>query len=253
MGTYRLKLKINENLRSALLRRPFKPSATRDADIAGLALIVTTRRAFWCLLYQPRGINPATGKRWGGGVRYELGDAMLVSVSEARGLALGTKAAVRQGRSPHHEAMAARANVEASRSILPITGAEALDAYARALASRSTPSERSRAENLRYATKAVRLMKAEALPLSGIDARMIRLMVETMPGSQSERRHCFGGLDRFLTWCRKQDLVERNVCVDLDADDRPKPGLKLAITFRQSPRSGPSGPRSRLSPFMCAI
>ena len=56
-------IKINENLRSALLRRPFKPSATRDADIAGLALIVTTRRAFWCLLYQPRGINPATGKR----------------------------------------------------------------------------------------------------------------------------------------------------------------------------------------------
>ena len=160
-----------------------KPSATRDADIAGLALIVTTRRAFWCLLYQPRGINPATGKRWGGGVRYELGDAMLVSVSEARGLALGTKAAVRQGRSPHHEAMASRANVEASRSILPITGAEALDAYARALASRSTPSERSRAETLRYARKAVRLMKAEALPLSGIDARMIRLMVETMTGS----------------------------------------------------------------------
>ena len=108
-------IKINENLRSALLRRPFKPSATRDADIAGLALIVTTRRAFWCLLYQPRGINPATGKRWGGGVRYELGDAMLVSVSEARGLALGTKAAVRQGRSPHHEAMASRADVAASR------------------------------------------------------------------------------------------------------------------------------------------
>ena len=217
-------IKINENLRSALLRRPFKPSATRDADIAGLALVVTTRRAFWCLLYQPRGINPATGKRWGGGVRYELGDAMLVSVSEARGLALGTKAAVRQGRSPHHEAMASRANVEASRSILPITGAEALDAYARALASRSTPSERSRAETLRYARKAVRLMKAEALPLSGIDARMIRLMVETTPGSQAERRHCFGGLDRFLTWCRKTGLVERNVGDDLDADDRPKPG-----------------------------
>ena len=149
-------IKINENLRSALLRRPFKPSATRDADIAGLALIVTTRRSFWCLLYQPRGINPATGKRWGGGVRYELGDAMLVSVSEARGLALGTKAAVRQGRSPHHEAMASRANVEASRSILPITAAEALDAYATALASRSTPSERTRAETLRYARKAMR-------------------------------------------------------------------------------------------------
>src|SRR5580658_10317991 len=53
---------------------------------------------------------------------------------------------------------------------------------------------------------------------------MNNMMVETMPGSQAERRHCFGGLDRFLTWCRKQDLVESNVCVDLDAEDRPKPG-----------------------------
>ena len=182
------------------------------------------RRSFWCLLYQPRGINPATGKRWGGGVRYELGDAMLVSVSEARGLALATKAARSAGKKPTPRSHGLTGQRRGFALDPADTGAEALDAYARALASRSTPSERSRAETLRYARKAVRLMKAEALPLSGIDARMIRLMVETMPGSQAERRHCFGGLDRFLTWCRKTGLVERNVGDDLDADDRPKPG-----------------------------
>ena len=98
-------------------------------DIPGLCLIVTTRRAFWALVYQPRGVNPATGKRWGGGVRHELCDAMMMPVSEARAAALAAKSQVRQGRSPHHEAMASRANVEASRAIIPTTVAEALDLY----------------------------------------------------------------------------------------------------------------------------
>ena len=64
-------IRITESVRSVALRRPLKPSVTRDAEIAGLTLIVTTRRAFWAFVYQPRGVNPATGKRWGGGVRHE--------------------------------------------------------------------------------------------------------------------------------------------------------------------------------------
>src|ERR1700722_16460257 len=101
--------KITETVRSAALRRPLKPSLTRDSEIPGLCLHVTTRRAFWALSYQPKGTNPATGKRWGGGVRHELGDAMLVPVSEARGLALAAKAVVRAGGDPHRAAMASTA------------------------------------------------------------------------------------------------------------------------------------------------
>ena len=127
-------IKITEAVRSAALRRPLVPSVTRDSEIPGLCLIVTRRRGFWALVYQPRGINPATGKRWGGGVRHELGDAMLTTISEARGAALAVKSLVRQGRSPHHEAMTSRANLEASRAIIPTTVAEALEAYAKVLA-----------------------------------------------------------------------------------------------------------------------
>jgi hypothetical protein len=68
-------IKITEPVRSALLRRPLAPSVTRDRDVPGLALHVTTRRSFWALSYQPRGLNPATNRRWGGGVRHELADA----------------------------------------------------------------------------------------------------------------------------------------------------------------------------------
>ena len=120
--------------------------------------------------------------------------------------------------------MALRASVEAARSIIPTTVAEALDAYAKALAARTTPSEATRRQAAHYAGKAVRLMKAEALPLAAVNVNRIRLMLETMPGSQAERRMVFGCLSRFLTWSRRQGLVEVNACGGLDRDERPKPG-----------------------------
>ena len=219
-------VKLTDTVRSARLRRvdgALVPSVTPDSEIPGYKLIVKTRRAFWCVDYQPRGINPATGKRWGGGVRHELGDAHQMSAPDARTAALACKALVRQSRSPHHEAMALRASVEAARSIIPTTVAEALDAYAMALAARTTPSEATRRQALHYVRKAFRLMRAESLPLAAIGAPMVRLMIETMPGSQAEKRMVFGCLDRFLVWCRRQGLVEVNVCDSLDSDERPRP------------------------------
>jgi hypothetical protein len=67
-------------------------------------------------------------------------------------------------------------------------------------------------------------MEAEALPPLRLDASIVRLMVETAEGSAGERRHVFGGLNRFLAWCRRQKLIEHNICDDLDRDERPKPG-----------------------------
>jgi integrase len=216
--------KITESVRSTALRRPFKPVVIRDSDIPGLCLIVTTRRAFWALVYQPRGVNPATGKRWGGGTRHEICDAVLMPVSEARGAALAVKAIVRQGRSPHHEAMASRTNVEASRAIVPTTVAEALDTYERALMLRRQLSEKTRKESIRYARLACVCMNANALALVAINTRLVRLMVETAPGSDAQRTHIYGNLNRFLTWCRKQGLIETNPCDALDRHDKPRRG-----------------------------
>ena len=216
--------KITEPARSAALRRPFTPSVTRDSEVIGLCLHVTTRRSFWGFSYQPRGRNPATGKRWGGGVRHELGDAMTMTVAEARSAALAAKAIVRQGRSPHHEAMASRASVEAARAILPTTVAEALDLYEQAMMARREPSERSRKQAIRYARLAITLMNASALPLIAVDTRMVRVLAETAPGSGAQRKHIFGGLNRFLGWCCKQELIPINPCSAVDRHDRPKPG-----------------------------
>ena len=71
-----MKTKITELVRAARLRRPLEPSVTKDSDIPGFTLHVTRTRGFWALSYQPKGVNPSTNRRWGGGVRHELGDAM---------------------------------------------------------------------------------------------------------------------------------------------------------------------------------
>jgi hypothetical protein len=119
-------IKITEDVRAARLRRPFVPSVTRDSEISGFALHVTSRRGFWALTYQPRGVNPTTGKRWGGGTRHELGDAHEMSVKGARAAALKAKGLVKEGHDPHRAKMNLRASVEAARSTIPATVAEVL-------------------------------------------------------------------------------------------------------------------------------
>ena len=110
----------------------------------------------------------------------------------------------------------------AQRAVLPSTVDEALDAYAAALMARRQPSESTRRKSIHYARKAVRLMKAGPLALAAIEPAMVRVMLETMTGSDGERYLVDHGLDRFLAWCRKQGLVERNICDDLDRDERPR-------------------------------
>ena len=89
---------------------------------------------------------------------------------------------------------------------------------------RRQPSEPTRRKNIHYARKSVGLMKAGPLALAAIDPAMVRVMVETMAGSDGERHLVFRGLDRFLAWCVKQGLVEHNVCDELDRHERPRGG-----------------------------
>jgi integrase len=219
--------KVTEDVRARALKRVdggLQPSVTRDTDIKGFALVVTPRRAFWCLFFRPKGVNPATGKRWGGGVRHELSDAFATSIADARAAALKAKAQIRQGHDPHRQAMASRASAVAERAVLPSTLSETLDAYEKAVMARREPSEASRRQMIHYARKAVRLMKAEALAPARLGVSSIRLMVETAEGSAGERKHVFDELSRFLAWCCRQGLIAHNPCAALGRDERPKPG-----------------------------
>jgi integrase len=212
----------------AALRRDangaFAPIVVKDDQVTGLNLIVTTRRAFWALTYQPHGINPSTGKRWGGGTRFELGDAFAMPLADARTGALAAKAKVRAGGDPHKERMRARAEAVALRSARPVVVADLMRDYEQALLARRNPSESSRRQSIHYARKAVRLMRAETLAIDHLDARMIRKLIESMNESAAERRHVFHGLLGFLGWLMRQGVIETNPCASLDRSERPRPG-----------------------------
>jgi integrase len=219
-------IKITETTRANALRRPLTPSVTHDSDVPGLALHITSKRGFWAFSYTPHGFNPATGKRWGS-TRLELGDAMTMPVWEARSTALAGKAAVRAGRDPHRERLAFRASATAARTlpaIQPQTAADVLVLYEQALMARRQPSATTRRQSVHYARKSVRLMTAESAALSAIDTSAVRILIETMKGSDAERRHVFGALDRFLSWCVRQQMIALNPCDALDGSERPKPG-----------------------------
>ena len=49
-------------------------------------------------------------------------------------------------------------------------------------------------------------------------------MLDGLSASDAERRHVFGGLQRFMSWCCKRGLATGNPCEGLDRDERPKPG-----------------------------
>jgi integrase len=147
---------------------------------------------------------------------------MLMTVSEARTDSLTAKTLIRQGRSPHHERLASTASAVAQRAVLPSTVDEALGAYTTALMNRRQPSEATRRKSVHYARKAIRLMQAGPISLATLTPAMARVMLETMQGSDGERDLVFRGLDRFLSWCVKQELIETNACAALDREEKPR-------------------------------
>jgi integrase len=206
-------------VRSALKERP---AVVVDTEIPGFALHVSPKRAFWTFSYSPRGSNPATGRRWRW-TRLELGDVGVTTLPEARTRALEAKALVRTGRDPQREKTAARTALLATRGTRVETTAEALAAYEAALGRRRNARESTRRQALAYARKAIRLMGADEKAPAAIAAHEIRAMLDRLEASDAERRHVFGGLKRFLSWCVKEGVVETSPCDDLRRDERPKP------------------------------
>jgi integrase len=215
-------IKITEQVRAAALKLPLVPSVTKDTELAGFQMIVTTQRAFFAQRLQPRGRAP-NGRRWPV-VRHELADAETTNVAEGRAASLAAKAAIRQGRDPHRERLASAASSVAQRSIVPTTAGEVAALYAQTVSARTRLSDRTKRVTDHYVRKAIGLMKAETSPIAAIDTRAVRLMLDAIDGSDFERRHVFGAFNRFMDWCVKRQLIDANPCDGIGREDRPRPG-----------------------------
>ena len=216
-------VKITEATRGATLRRPLVPNVIWDIDRPNFALYITRTRVLWVWIYTPHGLNPETDKRWGFEA-YELGDAMVMTVKEAHIALLTAKAAVKAGGDPHRAKRAQRRALTAERGNLPQTTAEALELYGQSIIASRERGEAAKRQAVHYATKVIRLLRAESLPLDSLTSGMIRVMNATMKGSQFERAHVYRAANRFLAWCRRQGLIKHNPCDDIAPDERPRRG-----------------------------
>jgi integrase len=216
--------KLTQTIVDALLRRDpngrFKPSNKRDDRIGGLRLTIGARRAAWTLSYIPHG-RTAAGKRLSR-VTMVVADATSISLHEARGRAQEFKVQVSRGRDPLRERHSAKAAVVSDRDFTALNVDAAAKTYSEATLARSGVTERHLKHETAYVAKAIRIMGVGAFPVTTLDVKDIRTLLERMDESPSERQHIFGALDRFLRWLRKRDIISVNPCSVVEADERPR-------------------------------
>jgi integrase len=216
--------KLTQTIVDGLLRRRpdgrFTPSQRKDDRIGGLRLIVGPRRAAWMLLYTPHG-RTAAGKR-PSRVTMVIADATSISLHEARGRAQELKLQVSRGRDPLRERHNAKAAAVSDRDFTVPTVNAAAKAYSDATLARSGVTERHLKHETAYVAKAIRIMGVGAFPVTTLDVKDIRTLLDRMDESPSEKQHIFGALDRCLRWLRKRDVISVNPCSMVDADERPR-------------------------------
>jgi integrase len=203
---------------TAALRRG--PSLTRDDAVGGLMLVVGKRKASWQLSYIPHGLR-ADGKRHGR-VQMAIGDAMLMSLPQARAEARSLKAAITKGEDPHRRRRAVKAANALERANAPTTLAEAAVAYALELSRRATPSLATRKQEAHYSRKALALMGVDGLPANELGAAPIRRLLRETRASPSELAHLYGALSRLCDWMVEERIIEASPCAAVPRSAKPK-------------------------------
>src|ERR1700678_1460970 len=114
-------------------RKPDHRLIVRDKECRGLALIINPTTMTWSYAYRPRGIDPATGRRWPNQT-ITLGNPETHSPDDARAEANRMKGQAAAGSDP---AADRKARAEVVRRERSATVARMADAYAVALPRRA--------------------------------------------------------------------------------------------------------------------
>jgi len=196
-----------------------------DLDCRGLALVVNPTGMTWRFDYKPRGLDPATGKRFSTR-SVTIGNPATHTPEEARAAANVFKGQAKSGVDP---ADTRRAKIAASAVRRGQTLNRLLAEYATVLPNRPKMrgagklSPRALAEETANARAAVAAMNGGEKPVSEIVVADVRAMLRSSANLPAAALHRFGALSRFLDWCRDEDLISVNPCSLLPKPSRPKP------------------------------
>jgi integrase len=195
-----------------------------DAECRGLALVVNPTGMTWRFDYKPRGVDPATGKRFAS-QSVTIGTPESHTVDEARTAANGYKGQAKGGADPAAERKAKIAEAAKRRGE---RADRLLEEYVKAIPKRpklrgaGRISAKHAAEETSHVKAAVAAMKAGGKPVSEIGAADIRLLLKADPETPNAARHRFGAVSRFFDWCKDEGLVPANPCALIAKARRPK-------------------------------
>jgi integrase len=196
----------------------------RDKECRGLALIVNATSMVWSYAYRPRGLDPATGRRWPNRT-LTLGNPATLSPDDARNEVQKARGQAATGSDPHQTKKASLAASQAKRST---TFDRLLTDYERALPRRAKmtgagrPSAEYVAAELAQVRLALQAMDATTLPAADLTTQAIRRVLDhSVEGDNARAR--FGSLSRFLDWCLDDGHIKANPCVSIAKTRRPKP------------------------------
>jgi integrase len=197
-----------------------------DSERPGLALITNTTSQTWSYSYKPRGVDPATGKRFNT-KSVMLGSPATLSPAEARPAANRVRDAVATGGDPAKDRKAAIVETALARAS---TVERAVADYLATLPmkEKKTGGRISQAwadEQANHLRRAVAALGIASLPVESVDVKTVRKLQHG-----GAYRHRFGALNRFLDWCVHEDRIPLNPCASIGRAYRPAAGGKRERT-----------------------
>jgi integrase len=196
-----------------------------DLECRGLALVVNTSSMAWRFDYKPRGLDPATGKRFHSR-SITIGSPSTHSPDEARAEANKHKGQAKAGRDPAAER---KAQITASAQRRGRTLKRLLEQYSEVLPTRpklrgnGTISPRHAAHDLAYVKAAITVMKAGDKAADDVTAADLRGMLRACGSRAATARHYYGALSRFFDWAQDESLIKANPCLLVAKARRPRP------------------------------
>jgi integrase len=187
-------------------------------------LIVNATSMTWAYSYRPRGVDPATGKRWPNKT-VTIGNPASHSADGARTEANRLKGQAAAGTDPAAEK---RAKAEEEQRKRGSTLSRLVETYERILPKRpklrgaGLPSPDYVADELAHLRLALADMKVKNKPAADLTvADVRRLLGDAVLGTASIRAR-FGSLTRFLDWCQDAGHIKANPCALIARSRRPK-------------------------------
>jgi integrase len=205
-------------------RAPGARLVIRDKECKGLSLIANPTSMAWSYSYRPRGIDPATGKRWPNKA-LALGNPASMSPEDARDEARKARGERIAGRDPVREK---KAKLALEQKRLGSTLDRLTKEYETALPHRpkmrgsGLPSADYVADEIRQLQRAVLAMGAKDRAASDIREADLRKLLNATAKQTATARARFGALSRFMDWCQDEGHIAVNPCSLVAKNRRPR-------------------------------